>query len=580
MCLAYWQEVNRLMQTLKKLPVGIENFAEIQKNNFYYVDKTKLIEDLLAGWSKANLFVRPRRFGKSLNMSMLKSFFEIGCDKSLFNGLYIEKNIELCDSYMGKFPVLSISLKSINADSYEKAKALFIRLINTEVRRLQFLLASPKLTEIDKELLRQLLDNKMSEDTLIYSLRELTELLYKHYGRNTIILIDEYDVPLAKAHEQGYYDKMVLLVRNVLENALKTNDFLHFAVLTGCLRIAKESIFTGLNNFKVYAITNVAFDEYFGFTDAEVRDLLHYYGLDDKYSLVKEWYDGYRFGAIDIYCPWDVICYCDDLRRDRNLEPQNYWLHTSSNEMLRHFLQSLGKAQQLTKLELERLLAGKVVQKEVVQELTYKELYTDRDNIWSALFMTGYLTQQSKADGRRYNLCIPNREIRNIVTEYLLDEFKNGLAKDGVAVNEFCMALLHGEAEQVQKLFTRFMKKTISVRDTFVRKPLKENFYHGILLGLLSYKSDWVVSSNKESGDGFCDIMINADDADIGIVIEVKYAEDDKLEAECRRALEQIAAKDYLATLRDDGVKHILQYAIACNKKECKVLLQKWDDDL
>ena len=580
MCLAYWQEVNRLMQTLKKLPVGIENFAEIQKNNFYYVDKTKLIEDLLAGWSKANLFVRPRRFGKSLNMSMLKSFFEIGCDKSLFNGLYIEKNIELCDSYMGKFPVLSISLKSINADSYEKAKALFIRLINTEVRRLQFLLASPKLTEIDKELLRQLLDNKMSEDTLIYSLRELTELLYKHYGRNTIILIDEYDVPLAKAHEQGYYDKMVLLVRNVLENALKTNDFLHFAVLTGCLRIAKESIFTGLNNFKVYAITNVAFDEYFGFTDAEVRDLLHYYGLDDKYNLVKEWYDGYRFGAIDIYCPWDVICYCDDLRRDRNLEPQNYWLHTSSNEMLRHFLQSLGKAQQLTKLELERLLAGKVVQKEVVQELTYKELYTDRDNIWSALFMTGYLTQQSKADGRRYNLCIPNREIRNIVTEYLLDEFKNGLAKDGVAVNEFCMALLHGEAEQVQKLFTRFMKKTISVRDTFVRKPLKENFYHGILLGLLSYKSDWVVSSNKESGDGFCDIMINADDADIGIVIEVKYAEDDKLEAECRRALEQIAAKDYLATLRDDGVKHILQYAIACNKKECKVLLQKWDDDL
>lgn len=414
------------MQTLKKLPVGIENFAEIQKNNFYYVDKTKLIEDLLAGWSKVNLFVRPRRFGKSLNMSMLKSFFEISCDKSLFKGLYIEKNVELCESYMGQFPVLSISLKSINADSYEKAKALFIRLINAEARRLQFLLDSSKLTDIDKELLRQLLDNKMSEDTLIYSLRELTELLYKHYGRHTIILIDEYDVPLAKAHEQGYYDKMVLLVRNVLENALKTNDFLHFAVLTGCLRIAKESIFTGLNNFKVYAITNVAFDEYFGFTDAEVQDLLHYYGLDDKYNLVKEWYDGYRFGAIDIYCPWDVICYCDDLRRDRNLEPQNYWLHTSSNEMLRHFLQSLGKAQQLTKLELERLLAGKVVQKEVVQELTYKELYTDRDNIWSALFMTGYLTQQGKADGRRYNLCIPNREIRNIVTEYLLDEFKNG----------------------------------------------------------------------------------------------------------------------------------------------------------
>lgn len=563
------------MQKLKKLPVGIESFAELQKNNFYYVDKTKLIEDLLAGWSKANLFVRPRRFGKSLNMSMLKSFFEIGCDKRLFDGLYISKNTELCDEYMGQFPVLSISLKSINADSYEKARALFIRLINAEARRLQFLLESTKLTTVDKELLRQLLDNNMTEDTLSYSLRELTELLYKHYGKNAIVLIDEYDVPLAKAYEHGYYEQMVLLLRNTLENVLKTNDFLHFAVLTGCLRIAKESIFTGLNNFKVYSITNVAFDEYFGFTDEEVRELLHYYGLDNKYSLVKEWYDGYRFGAIDIYCPWDVICYCDDLRSDAQLEPQNYWLHTSSNEMLKYFLQGLGRTHQLTKLELERLLAGEVVQKEIVHELTYKELYADMDNIWSALFMTGYLTQQSKADGRRYNLCIPNREIRNIVTEYLLDDFKATLAKDGEAVDDFCTALLNGNVKQVELLFTQFMQKTISVRDTFVRKPLKENFYHGILLGLLSYKSGWIVSSNRESGDGFSDIMVRVDDSDIGIIIEVKYAEADKLDAECKRALQQIDEKHYIAALQEDGVKQVLQYAVACNRKQCRVLLQR-----
>ena len=563
------------MQKLKKLPVGIESFAELQKNNFYYVDKTKLIEDLLAGWSKANLFVRPRRFGKSLNMSMLKSFFEIGCDKRLFDGLYISKNTELCDEYMGQFPVLSISLKSINADSYEKARALFIRLINAEARRLQFLLESTKLTTVDKELLRQLLNNNMTEDTLSYSLRELTELLYKHYGKNAIVLIDEYDVPLAKAYEHGYYEQMVLLLRNTLENVLKTNDFLHFAVLTGCLRIAKESIFTGLNNFKVYSITNVAFDEYFGFTDEEVRELLHYYGLDNKYSLVKEWYDGYRFGAIDIYCPWDVICYCDDLRSDAQLEPQNYWLHTSSNEMLKYFLQGLGRTHQLTKLELERLLAGEVVQKEIVQELTYKELYADMDNIWSALFMTGYLTQQSKADGRRYNLCIPNREIRNIVTEYLLDDFKAALAKDGEAVDDFCTALLNGNVKQVELLFTQFMQKTISVRDTFVRKPLKENFYHGILLGLLSYKSGWIVSSNRESGDGFSDIMVRVDDSDIGIIIEVKYAEADKLDAECKRALQQIDEKHYIAALQEDGVKQVLQYAVACNRKQCRVLLQR-----
>ena len=563
------------MQELKKLPVGIENFAEIQKNNFYYVDKTKLIEELLNGWSKANLFVRPRRFGKSLNMSMLKAFFEIGCDKKLFSGLYIEQNVELCQKYMGQFPVISISLKSVNADTYANAKAMLVKLINAEARRLQFLLASEKLTEFDKELFRQLLDKDMKDDTLAYSLRDLTELLHKHYGRNAIVLIDEYDVPLAKANEQDYYDEMVLLLRNFLENALKTNDFLHFAVLTGCLRIAKESIFTGLNNFKVYSITNVAFDEYFGFTDAEVRALLQYYGVFEKYELVKEWYDGYRFGKIDVYCPWDVICYCDDLKNDSKLLPQNYWLHTSSNDVLQHFLDNVGNARRLTKLELERLVAGETVQKEVVQELTYKELYSDMSNVWSALFMTGYLTQQGTVDGKRYNLRVPNMEIRDIITERILSNFKTSVEQDGVTLDEFCTALLKGNAARVEVLFTQYMKKTISVRDTFVRKTIKENFYHGILLGILSYKAGWIVNSNKEAGDGFSDIIVRVDDDDVGMIIEVKYAEADKMEAECDKALQQIETKNYAEDLRIDGVKTILQYAVACNRKQCKVKLQK-----
>lgn len=562
------------MQELKKLPVGIENFAEIRKNNFYYVDKTRLIEELLNGWSKANLFVRPRRFGKSLNMSMLKSFFEICCDKSLFAGLYIEKNVELCQKYMGQYPVISISLKSVNADNYAHAKAMLVKLINAEARRLQFLLASDKLTTIDKELFRELLAKDMEEDTLAYSLRELTELLHKHYGKNAIVLIDEYDVPLAKANEQGYYDEMVLLLRNFFENALKTNDYLHFAVLTGCLRIAKESIFTGLNNFKVYSITNIAFDEYFGFTDDEVRALLQYYGAFDRYELVKEWYDGYRFGDIDVYCPWDVICYCDDLKSDSKLLPQNYWLHTSSNDVLKHFLDDVGKAHRLTKLELERLVAGETVQKEIVQELTYKELYADIDNVWSALFMTGYLTQQGAADGKRYNLRVPNMEIRDIITERILSNFKTSVEQDGGMLDEFCTALLMGNAACVEELFTQYMKKTISVRDTFVRKAIKENFYHGILLGILSYKAGWIVNSNKEAGDGFSDIMVRVDDKDVGIIIEVKYAEADKLDAECEKALQQIEVKHYADELCNEGVQTILQYAIACNRKQCRVKLK------
>lgn len=561
------------MEKRKKLPIGIDSFEKIRRDHFFYVDKTKLIEQLLEQWGEANLFTRPRRFGKSLNMSMLRYFFEIGTDPSLFDGLYIAEKKELCEEYMGKYPVVSISLKGVNAENFADACSFLIKIINAEARRLQFLEDSDRLNKSDKQVFQKLLDFGMDQSTLIYSIRELSELLEKHYGEKVIILIDEYDVPLAKANERGYYQEMVLLIRNLFENALKTNDSLKFAVLTGCLRVAKESIFTGLNNFKVYAITDVDFDEYFGFTDAEIRDMLHAYALDAHYETVKEWYDGYRFGKVDVYCPWDVINYCDSHISDPNLPPKNYWANTSGNEVIRHFIESVKEEKKLTRMELEQLVNGGVVQKEISQELTYKELYDSMDNIWSTLFMTGYLTQRGEPNGNRYNLVIPNREIRNIITDHVLKLFKDDVEKDGEMVGRFCDALLDGKPHLVEQLFTAYMKKTISVRDTFVRRPTKENFYHGILLGILSFKAGWLVSSNREAGDGFSDIMISIYDSDVGIIIEVKYAEDGDLEAECKKAIDQIVIKNYEEAFLDADVRKILKYGIACNRKQCRVIL-------
>ena len=559
----------------KKLPIGIDNFEKIRKDDFYYVDKTKLIEQLLEKWGEANLFTRPRRFGKSLNMSMLRHFFEIGADPSLFDGLYISQRTELCKNYMGKFPVVSVSLKGVESSSYEGACRLLGKVINEEARRLGFLEKSKKLKESEKAIFGELLKPDMREDVLAYGIRELTELLEKHYGEKVIVLIDEYDVPLAKANEQGYYDEMVLLLRTLFGNALKTNESLKFAVLTGCLRVAKESIFTGLNNFKVYPLTKVVFDECFGFTDEEVKEMLHYYQQDSHYDTVKEWYDGYRFGKVDVYCPWDVINYCDEHLDDPMAEPQNYWSNTSGNDVIKHFVDSIYTGKEVTKSELERLVNGGAVQKNISQELTYKELYGSMDNIWSALFMTGYLTQRGESEGNQYNLVIPNQEIRNIITEHIMGLFKEDVSKDGQMVNEFCNALASGEADIVEKLFTEYMKKTISVRDTFVRKSTKENFYHGILLGILSFKGGWMVKSNKEAGNGFSDIMIWMDDSDTGIVIEVKYAEVDDMENECKKALEQIGRNQYEEAFQEDGIHRILKYGIACNRKKCKVLMAK-----
>ena len=555
----------------KKLPIGIENFEDMMKEDFYYVDKTGLIADLLHNWGAVNLFTRPRRFGKSLNMSMLEHFFSLNGDKSIFDGLEISKDASLCEEYMGKYPVLSISLKGIDARNYEMAFEMAVQIMKRVPAKVQYLLKSDALSEQDKAEYCKLLDDNMSEAVFCNSLRVLSELLEKHHGAKVILLIDEYDVPLAKAHANGYYDQMISLIRNLLGEALKTNNSLKLAVLTGCLRISKESIFTGLNNLKVLTIADERFDEYFGFTDKEVRGLLEYYDAADHYDEVKRWYDGYQFGNAEVYCPWDVLNHCDRIRSESNVQPENYWINTSSNDAVKRFIQESANA--TTKREIERLVAGEIIIKEIHQELTYPEIYQTIDNIWSLLFTTGYLTQRGKAEGRQMKLAIPNLEIRDIYVTQIMEFFKENVRKDGDTLNRFCNALQKGDAEVVEKVFTEYLRRSISIRDTFIKKDMKENFYHGVLVGILGVKDRWGISSNQEMGEGYADILAEPDTGDMGIIIEVKYAHDGDLDAACKEALKQIAYTRYEDDLEDDGVEHILKYGIACYKKRCKVML-------
>jgi len=555
----------------KKLPIGIENFEDMMKEDFYYVDKTGLIADLLHNWGAVNLFTRPRRFGKSLNMSMLEHFFSLNGDKSIFDGLEISKEASLCEEYMGKYPVLSISLKGIDAWNYEMAFEMAVQIMKRVPAKVQYLLESDALSEQDKAEYCKLLDDNMSEAVFCNSLRVLSELLEKHHGAKVILLIDEYDVPLAKAHANGYYDQMISLIRNLLGEALKTNNSLKLAVLTGCLRISKESIFTGLNNLKVLTIADERFDEYFGFTDKEVRGLLEYYDAADHYDEVKRWYDGYQFGNAEVYCPWDVLNHCDRIRSESNVQPENYWINTSSNDAVKRFIQESANA--TTKREIERLVAGEIIIKEIHQELTYPEIYQTIDNIWSLLFTTGYLTQRGKAEGRQMKLAIPNLEIRDIYVTQIMEFFKENVRKDGDTLNRFCNALQKGYAEVVEKVFTEYLRRSISIRDTFIKKDMKENFYHGVLVGILGVKDRWGISSNQEMGEGYADILAEPDTGDMGIIIEVKYAHDGDLDAACKEALKQIAYTRYEDDLEDDGVEHILKYGIACYKKRCKVML-------
>ncbi len=558
-----------------KLPIGIENFEEIRTEGFYYVDKTGLIKELLDNWGKVNLFTRPRRFGKSLNMSMLKYFFAYGCDSSLFDGLAISKEKKYCDAYMGKFPVISITLKGASAGNYETARGMLCSVIGNEAKRFHFLLSDEQLQDADKQQYRALLNISpdgrfiMSDEVLADSLRVLCELLYKHYGQKPVLLIDEYDVPLDKAQHYGYYDEMVTLIRSLFAQALKTNNCLQFAVLTGCLRIARESIFTGLNNLSVFSITNVRFDEHFGFTDGEVKAMLDYYGLGDKFDTVKAWYDGYRFGDADVYCPWDVINYCAELRADPEAFPMAYWINTSGNDIVRSFID---RATSQTRQEIEQLVNGESVVHSVRQELTYRELYDSIDNLWSVLFTTGYLTQRGKIDATTYRLAIPNLEVRQIFAEQIREWFQVEARRDVSTLDAFCDAFLKGDAQTAEEKFSAYLRRTISIRDTGARRGLRENFYHGVLLGLLRHREDWILHSNAESGDGYSDILAEDEEAGIGIVIEIKYREDGNLEEGCREALGQIENRDYAARLEEDGIDTVIKYGIACNRKKCKVM--------
>ncbi len=558
-----------------KLPVGIEDFEEMRTMGYYYVDKTGIIRDLIDNLGKVNLFTRPRRFGKTLNMSMLKFFFEIGNDGSLFDGLEISSEKELCSEYMGKFPVISISLKNASSATFDEAKQQLRSIIGKEALRFSFLAESDRLSETERKQYKALIhvDDDgiftMADELLEGSLLLLSSCLQKHYGQKAILLIDEYDVPLDKAYQSGYYDTMVDFIKALFGQVLKTNSSLYFAVLTGCLRISKESIFTGLNNFKVYTIKDVQYNEYFGFTDAEVREMLIYYGLMGKYEVMKEWYDGYRFGNLEVYCPWDVVNYCHALKMNPEETPQNYWANTSSNDIIRNFI---SRADASTRDEIESLVNGGNIKKEIHQELTYRDLDSEIDNLWSILFTTGYLTQDGNDEDGISRLIIPNREIYRIYVRQIRKWFQDETKKDLHKLDDFRTAFEENDTAAIEKIFTSYLRKTISIRDTNIRREMKENFYHGILLGLFTSVDGWKVISNAESGEGYSDISVEIEDKEIGIIIELKYAENAALENGCNEALKQIKDRNYEEALIDDGMKAIRRYGIACYKKRCMVI--------
>ena len=572
------------MANTLKLPVGIENFEEIRKLGFYYIDKTRLIEQLLQGWGKVTLFTRPRRFGKTLNMSMLKSFFEIGTDKTLFDGLYISGNKELCDEHMGKYPVIFLSFKGVEGLTYDEAFDALVRVIGKEISRVSFLADSDKLTMLEREQYKGLTiieDGSFvfSKDKLISSLQLLSQLLYKHYGQKVVILIDEYDVPLDKAFQNGYYKEMVSLIRGLFGQALKTNEFLQFAVLTGCLRVSKESIFTGLNNFEINSIVDIDHDEQFGFTDDEVMKLLSDYDRSERYHDAKEWYDGYHFGNADIYCPWDVINFAKKLVSDPSARPSEFWINSSGNDMVKRFVD---KADQTTRDEIEKLVAGGFVEKQLRLDLTYDEIDSTIDNLWSVLFTTGYLTKIGEVkvpDSERYayKLVIPNKEVREVFILQIQEWFKAVVAKDDDTMKLLSRAILDKDEKQIARQLNIVMSRMISILDTKAPDAMKENFYHGLLLGLLRGSNpDWLIKSNRESGDGFSDILIEPEDPDAGIVIEVKYAKEMKeLDAACEAAMAQIKNKRYDEALRDEGRCDILAYGIAFCRKRCRVVGEK-----
>ena len=564
------------MKKRLKLPVGIDGFEKIRRNDFYYIDKTKLIEQLFDSLGKVSLFTRPRRFGKTLNMSMLKSFFEIGTDTSLFDGLYISENKELCKQHQGQYPVIYLSLKDVEGLSFSEAKRRCIQLIKREAERFYGLKNSERLLDIDKKNYCRLLDMTVQEedsDIVSSSIKMLSALLYKHYGKKTVILIDEYDVPLDKAFQHGYYKEMVHFIRGLLGEALKTNDSLAFAVLTGCLRVSKESIFTGLNNFKILSITDTRFDEQFGFTDTEVRKLLLDYHLEDRFDEVKEWYDGYRFGNADVYCPWDVVNFVDRTKDDKEAKPEAYWINTSGNDLVKRFID---KANKTTKSEIERLINGEAIEKELRLDLTYEEVDQSIENLWSVLFTTGYLTQSGRNENGAYRLIIPNREVREAFLLQINEWFKKSIFSNTERLTTFWKAFEEGDTEGVEQYLNRILSNSISVFDTKARKEEKESSYHKLLVGILTGNADWLVKSNVEAGEGFADIIVETDDPDAGIVAELKYTKNfDDMKMTCQNAIDQIRDRRYQEYLLNDDRKDIRLYGITFCKKRCCTISEK-----
>ena len=559
-----------------KLPVGIDGFEKIRRNGFYYIDKTELIEQLFLNWGEVNLFTRPRRFGKTLNMSMLKCFFEIGTDSSLFDGLYISEKQTLCEQHLGKYPVIFLSLKGVEGLNFSEAKRRCIQLIRREAERFYYLKDSERLLDLDKKKYHQLLDMKDQPedvDIVISSIKTLSDLLYKHYGKKTVILIDEYDVPLDKAFQHGYYKEMIYFTRGLLGEALKTNDSLNFAVLTGCLRVSKESIFTGLNNFKILSITDTRFDEQFGFTDTEVRKLLSDYHLEDRFAEVKEWYDGYRFGKADVYCPWDVVNFVDRVKDDPEARPEAYWINTSGNDLVKRFID---KANKTTKNEIERLINGEAIEKELRLDLTYEEIDQSIENLWSVLFTTGYLTQTGRTEKGDYRLIIPNREVREVFRLQINEWFKKSIFTNTERLTAFWKAFEGGDTEGIEQYLNRVLSNSISVFDTKARKEEKESSYHNLLVGILTGNADWLVKSNVEAGDGFADIIVETDNPDAGIVAELKYTKNfDEMRIACRKAMNQIRDRRYQEYLLNDDRRDIRLYGIAFCKKRCCVISEK-----
>ena len=564
-----------IMDEFLKLPVGIDNFEKIRQNGFYYVDKTSLIEQLFSSWGEVNLFTRPRRFGKTLNMSMLKYFFEIGTDRSLFDGLHISSNEKICSEHMGKYPVIFLSLKNAEGLNFDTAKYQMVELIAREAERFPFLAKDTNLSDRDREKYRVLTafadgHYQMSDDVLCGSLQTLSELLYKHFNQKTVILIDEYDVPLDKAFQHGYYREMVALIRALFGRALKTNEALAFAVLTGCLRVSKESIFTGLNNFKILSITDSRFDEQFGFTDKEVQKLLADYHLEARFSETKEWYDGYRFGNVDVYCPWDVINHIDRIKDDPNARPEAYWINTSGNDLVKRFVD---KANRTTRNEIEQLIAGNAIEKMLRLDLTYDEIDNSIENLWSVLFTTGYLTQAGMTEDGAYRLVIPNREIREVFKMQIQEWFKKSIFSNTEQLTAFWKAFEEGNTDGVEMYLNRIMSNSISVFDIKTGEGKKEISYHNLLVGILTGNADWLVKSNVEAGEGFADIIVETEDPNAGIVVELKYTKDyDEMEQACRAALDQINDRRYQEYLLNDGRKDITLYGIAFCKKRCKAM--------